>query len=336
MKRKRAGSNWNARQILNTAMGVAQAVDDTRKYINSKTKSRSSAENYTSTQHDVRRQYTRRRMPRKKRKRWVKFSKKVQYVIDKQIGKLTVVRNDSGTSTGYLNAVDIATWRGPQVYATCCLYGAAGTSSGTGNTYGQDDLKQIFTADNESVMGKVRFCSAVLDVTICSRVSDANTVPLEIDVYHIKARGYGKKTDTGLNDMLNLMKDTYVLPNANAAGNTRTTGLGRGQTLFDIPGLLSQAEWTIMKKTKMFLGAGSQATYQIRDAKDHIIKGTPFKGSTAANTMQYKGLTQFLVFVAKPIIGYTVADGGALFSLGCTRKYSYTVLSENVTSTAIF
>ena len=293
-------------------------------------------ENYMTTQHDVVSQYKRKRMPKGKKRRWVKFSKKVRYVIDKQLGTNTVVRNDSGTSTGYCASVNTTTWVGPQVLACCALYGSGGTSSGSNNTYGQDDLAQIFVKDNMSIMAKLRFKSAVLDVTISSIVNGAATVPLEIDVYHVRARGYGKKTDTGANDLLTVMKDTYTTPNQDASSQPRTTGLGRGETLFDVPGLLGTLQWTITKKTKVFLPAGGQATYQIRDAKDHIISGEPFKSNINANTMQYKGLTQFIVFVAKPIIGVTVADGNALFSIGCTRKYTYATLSENVETTARF
>lgn len=332
MKRKREISRY-APYVVKAVKAGKRIYDS---YTDHKTRRLKQNENYGSTQYDVTTQYKRKRMPGRKKRRWVKFSKRVRYVMDKQLGTQTVVRNDTGTSSAYYASVNTTTWVGPQVYACCALLGAGGSTSGSGNTYGQDDLAQIFTKESETTMGKIRVKSAVLDVTISARYLDANTCPLEVDVYHIRCRGYGKKTDSASQDMTTVMKDTYGLPGTNPAGSTRTTGLGRGQTLFDVPGLLSQLQWTVVRKTKMFLPSGGQATYQIRDAKDHIISGAPFKGNTSANTWQYKGVTQFLVFVAKPIVGYPMSDGNALFSLGVTRKYTYAVLESNSTSTAVF
>ena len=295
---------------------------------------RLSTENYVTTQHDSKAQYVRKRMPYKKRKRWSKFSKKVRYVLDKSLGTNTIVFNDAITSTGYQTAVNTTTWQGPQCVAMACLFGAGGSTGTTGNTVGQSDLKQIFEQGNEPLMGKIRIKSAVLDLTLSARYSDANTQNLEVDVYHVIAKGYGKKTDSGLNDLVSVMKDTWQTIDTNPSSATRVTGIGRGETLFDVPGLLKTCQWQIRKKTKLFIPAGGQVTYQIRDSKDHVINGASFRTQTAANTMQYKGLTQFIVFVAKPIIGFSPTVGNPLFQLGVTRKYTYAVLENNSSSTA--
>lgn len=327
---------WRYAQSAGELIGQGLKAYNNWSETRTSTRNKTSRENFGSTQHDSRVQYVRKRMPKRKRKRWVKFSKKVKYVIDKQLGNTNVLRNSEGTSTGWQAAVNYGTYQGPQVYLVACLYGAAGTTTGTGNTHGQDDLKIIMAKETATVMNKYRFKSACLDVTLTAIASDNNNVPLEVDIYHCIARGYGKKTDTGFNDFATVLKDTYQLPSTDPSGDQRILGLERGATLFNVPGLLSQCQWKILKKTKVFVPSGGQCTYQIRDAKDHLIRNTSFMGSTGASTMQYKGLTQFLVFMAKPIVGYVPTAGQSLFKAGITRSYTYVALDANSEATATY
>lgn len=292
--------------------------------------------NYTTVQHDSRTQYVRKKMPKAKKKRWVKFSRKVRAVIHKNLGKGTLVRNSAGNGFNWKPSVDLVGFFGPQTWGMATLLGSAGSTSITGYTHGQDDLNELFKSENQDLlkMSKVVISSAILDITLSARFAGANTVPLEIDVYHVMCYGPGQRTTGGPCDLYTVMKDTYAMPNQNPDSFPRTTGLGRGETLFDIPGLLKTQQWKILKKTKMFVNAGSQITYQHRDSKDHVIRGETMFLNAATNTMQLKGITQHIIFCAKPIIGYSWVENTPLFEFGVTRKYSYRILDLNQEVTA--
>ena len=131
-----------------------------------------------STQHDVSRVYRKKRMPRRKRKRWTRFIRKVDAVAERNLGSRTVVFN---VTTSWTNQV-----AGLQDVGYCALYPASSPTASGGVTI-MNDLAQIGTFENVNLnptaadgstiwaSTKIIFKSAVLDITFrnASSVNDA-------------------------------------------------------------------------------------------------------------------------------------------------------------------
>ena len=119
-------------------------------------------------------------MPRKQRKRWVKFTKKVHQVANKDLGVRTVLFNDR---------IDLAYEITPnkQVYGAVHLYGGNGVNAeaptGVLREIGARDLRQIFVNDGQIDEDSiVQFRNGIVDITMTN--VDGQT--LEVDVYKIR------------------------------------------------------------------------------------------------------------------------------------------------------
>lgn len=249
-------------------------------------------------QHDVRRVYKRKRMPYRKKKRWVRFSKKVNAVITKALAPKFVVLNDATTGTAAVNT---------QYTASLNLYGVEGSA-----TFGPNDMARIAAADSEwSDATRIRFESAVFDMTL----TNVNTIAVELDVYEFIYR----KDDTSANTVTLIDRLLVDSPNI-GVGLTRATV---GWTPFDTPGI---GKWIrIMKKTKYFVQAGGQMTYQIRDARNRYFNTSEFDQGTF---LAKKFFTRGLLLIAKGIPTATDGAGTVDLSFGVTRSYHYTLLKS--------
>lgn len=259
----------------------------------------------TTAQFDAKRQYYKKKMPFKKKRRWKKFVRKVQAVNMKLVGTRTVVKNDTVSS---------ATIAGVgQNYLFMHLYGINGTTPGAWEA-GVDDIVQIKTNDPDlKSNGRLLFGSAVMDITLRNT---SETAPVEVDLYEI---GYGDETK---------QKSLYGIAGA-AALNTppigALTGLDlqtRGVTLFDLPELIKYGKIKIYKKTKVFLPVGNTATYQIRVPKNIQMSSNEWNDTTG---FIKPNVTRTLVAVYKPVVS---AGSNSNLAAGVTRKYMYKIYED--------
>lgn len=276
-------------------------------------------------QHDFQGQYRYKKMPRYKKRRWRRFVKKVAAVQLKQAGLKTVLFNSRDT---YSNSA------GTQNSFCLALYGLSGTidNSGAWPVLGMNDMYRIFKNDPDIVQigaapgnvpksGKLQFGSGVLDFTI-RNLSD--TIEAELDIYF----GWFKKDDDPA-DAKNNTNPIYKYQTAAVdlvAGGNSQINLGvRGATLFDKPSGLSQTGYHITKKTKMLLAPGQSTFLQHRDPKNHMLDWVNIQDRGYAK----RGLTFGAWIVFKPSV--TASDDAVVtLGVGCTRKYSYAVVEDNV------
>lgn len=278
-------------------------------------RSRNTTGNGVTSQYDTRWVYKKKSMPKYKRRRWIRFCKKVNASLFKDIGTKTIVRNGQLTQAW--------TDDGQRMF-TATIYGA----DGGGNVLlqqGNDDLKTIFNTDtalNDST-AKAIFGSAVLDLTIqnASYTETNQNTGLEIDIYDVVFR---KQADCS---SFHAMVTNAGVNTNTISGMTALTIADRGVTLFEFPNLGSQG-MKILSKKKYFLSKGQVCTYQLRDPKNHKIVKSSI--DTYDDNFIAPGLTRTLVIIVKGVpVAFPATVTKEAF-IGVTRKYSYKQIDSNV------
>jgi hypothetical protein len=305
-------------------------------------------------EHDRQTIYRRRRMPKRKRRRWIRFVKKVKAVDERQLGKNTVLLNSlvtrrSGTTS-------------KQTIIGFNLYGAGAEDPyrwlGDMGEIGRRILN--LNADQTWVKGEsvgestqVKFTSGVLDLTIRnvsqldSGALDTNAV-LEVDIYEIYGNrrfSYGSSTTEYAPDNWRLLfdadsnREVGIYDRVAATAGTQIEPTDRGATPFEFGTAIRQYGIKIAKKTKVYLRPGSVFTYQARDPKAHTFnlhRLNTFYNGTAANMVygfNIPKVTKHIVFFAKLVPGITQGTGvgqtQVVLKCGVTRKYQFVVEGIN-------
>lgn len=277
-----------------------------------------------TTQHDVRRVYRKKTMPRRKKKGWKSFINKVNAVDEKDLGTQTFLFNTSVTTS---------TQTDNQLLLSAALYSDKSTAGtwlndirtmsskfNTGNPTAAADL----TVQNTT---KIIFKSAVLDITIRNMSSnDVGTlldIPLEVDVYEMTmSRGEDDSSVVADTDLQTFLRrgsdDTLQIGGGTTAANDLSIDV-RGATPWECPQALSMFRMKILKKTKYFLSSGQTFTYQMRDPKRHVMSYAKMSRGLSCNV---NGLTKWILFIGKPVPGITPSSSVIpKLSFGITRKY---------------
>lgn len=273
-------------------------------------------------QRDARTTYRRKRMPRRKRKRWVSFSRKVRAVVQKDLATLTRVLS---TTMDFATYSPVSSTQ--QAYGMVHLNGIMGkakTGGITDNEIGTRDLYDcgLVASTPTTSAQKVRMKASILDLTMTNTSKDTsgNTATLEVDLYHVVYKGRKNLRS----DLSSVFTDA-----ANVTAGSMTLN-DRGVTPFEIPEVMSLTGMTILKKTKLFIGYGQTATYQLRDPKNHWIDNALLgQGATSSSSeINYakSGLTQSIIFIVKTCPGFIV---NPKLTVGATRAYHWTVLENN-------
>lgn len=261
-----------------------------------------------TTQHDMVNVYRRRRMPRYKRKRWVKFVKRVEHVNGKALGTNTAVYNTIAVLRN--NTLE-------QTYGSAIIYGKNGNDiigNGTttfGATVGNRDLAALTT--NLSNVSKIYLRSAVLDLTL----TNIGGVNCEVDIYHVK---FWKENRLDNPYSAHTVSVTSTIVPSGGSQLSMTT---RGCTPFDIPQWISLTGMKILRKTKVFISSGLSHTYQIRDARNRQLLKSDISDFQAlgAGDFVLPGWTQGVIVAYKPVAG--VQANQVTIHMGVTRKYCY-------------
>jgi len=272
--------------------------------------------NGVTSQYDTKWIYRKKSMPKRKKKVWRRFVKKVRAALMKDVGTKTVVfnhgmREDFNTT-------------GQQVFLAS-LYGGDGNAPNSFQV-GSDDVGAIFRNDNElsNNTAKAVFMSACLDITMINMstktTEEERNLGLEVDVYDL---AYWRRLDAGN------PRDPFTLAAATTQPiNPLELGIqiySRGATPWDLPDALSQGI-KILSKKKFFLGKGETATYQLRNPKNYSFNRSSINDSD--QNFCIPKVTRTLMIVVK---GLPWADGYVNKSLqiGTTRKYMYKVIQNN-------
>lgn len=298
--------------------GIKARFGGSRTYTLTKRKQTRSGLGVT-TQHDKQLVYRKRRMPRRRRRGWRRFARKVQAVSEKDLGSRTVLRNDLvNINTAMDTAAESAHTRWYFM-----LYGA------TSGTAYYNDLSEIGQDTDLGTTGKAIFKSAVLDLTFRNnsfRAPGSINLPitLEVDVYEITVGTVLGDNAANLGQIMNEgSTETATIPGQ----ATALVGTQRGWTPWDFPSALGEYKVKIWKKTKYFLGENQTFTYQYRDPRRHVVDKQ--KMTTTGENIPF--LSRYIYLVFKPTPGYTylaVPTDSYNLSVGVTRKYLYKVLQN--------
>lgn len=290
-----------------------------RSYTKNITKKRSAPSAGITQQHDSRMVYRRKRMPYKKKKSWIRFSKKVKAVITKAVSTRTILHNNQVTTSAGQVGV-------PQSYQFHLLYGKKGDTANSALDSGVDDIWRSLTGTGTTVSNalKYHFTSAILDIT-CHNTGNATQ---EVDIYHIQ---FWKESNCTSPEaaVIRAQNDTPT-----GTSSTALLMSDRGATPFEFPMLIRNTGMKILKKIKYFVVPGQAITYQIRDSRNRVITGDEINdgsgtGAAPANGGEFvqPGWTQGVMIIHRPLPGVSVAAQNLV--TGSTRKYSFKQIEDN-------
>jgi len=281
-----------------------------------------------TTQHDSKTIYRSKKMPYRKKKKWVAFVRKVSAVEISNRAKSTFVINSANTVT---TAADNQAWSETHIYSQ------KGTDVGTrdiqylledANLYQKVQSTGLVTSSNDIIVGgtfadestrkEILLSSASLDVTYTNTSTEGQG--MEMDLYTIiysrQTGGYHGSFLAEVDSNTTTVGAIPILTSpTNISLTSQITKAQRGITLFEMPYGLSKCGAKIVKKEKYFISSGNSITKNVRDPKNHplrLVSGEP--------VFQKRGITQTLVACIKPV------NPGAIVSLSTksTRSYKYT------------
>lgn len=288
-------------------------------------------------QADTRLIYRKKRMPRRMRKRWVSFIRKVDAAQERELGTRTVLFNDALTQS--------VSSAGTQGCLTLALYPFVNTTN-----LWLNDMNQIGQMENEAnptaaagatiyANSKVLFQSAIMDITIRNISTKRNTgvdeispdASIELDIYELYMRKEPSTPDADTANWASITRMLNRYDDPDIGGTAPGIAISdRGASPFEFGSQMARAGIKVMKKTKFFIPNGQTITWQCRDPKKRVCR----YGDLETNDGWVKpGWTKVFYLVYKLVPGLTQGslDGNykAVITMGITRKYSYKVEGFN-------
>lgn len=257
--------------------------------------------------------YRYKRMPRYKKRRWIKSKRRFTAHLASSVGTRQVIFNGA-IANEISNTV--------QGFISTALLGYKGAADNTTYRTGFSDMSRLIANDqtggqiNNGLSGNLLITSAILDTTF----HNTGEKKLEVDLYEIYCVG-NKAVDQP--DLAVLLND-YNLITQDGVG-TAPNLEQRGVTPFECPRLAPNG-LKIMKKTKYFVGAGEVFTYQMRDPRNHWMSLRQFSESDATEAAFKGGMTKCLLAVIKQVAGSGSGNSG--FTWGTTRIYRYKIVQS--------
>lgn len=276
--------------------------------------------NFTTRDYDTAVQYRRKRMPRRKRRAWVRFVKKTRAVEMK----------DQPTRSVLINNVQLATFdyqalgSRAQQYNAVCLYSLRGS-------LGFRDVGQIMDTLYPAGRDKtawIHFSSATLDCTVVYNFfrdpSDATNVGptiCEVDVYDIVCRRTGYQLEGGNMDS----------PGSEIADAEGEVGNGikltdHGATPFQLTALFTGDHgWKILGKRKFTLQEGGSFTFQKRDPRNRKMSQGMFPTINGNIVWKYPGFTRMFLVVGRVSLNSTnniSSNTYAVLKMDAIRTYT--------------
>lgn len=284
-------------------------------------------------------------MPRRRRRRWVNFTKKVNYVINKNVAPCALVRNKALARAG--SGINV------QCLGVASIYSGYGSNSDLSDdqiTLLKDAALRAYGDSTKYYQAQVKVTSAVLDITFENRSDavDAGSTPIdaEVDVYELLC-----VRDVMIDDIDQSDRDIYDFitnccnqqPRPNAYDTNVGGAIGSvldSTTMGWTPWQSSKfcKYFKVLKKTKKYMTPGGYFTYQIRAPGDKIIKGNQIDvsvdgGASSATVFPlFNKHSRLLLFVAKgePLTnaGGVSYWGRAAFTMGITKTFNYRVVDK--------
>lgn len=230
-----------------------------------------------TTQYDQSKRYQRKSMPKRRRKQWVRFSKRVRHVM-LQLSPLTTFTNDNNRVVNSWVANTQTTWG---VYL-----GGVGVTD-------NDEILGMFKAAYSAAITpsnvddyKLFIKSMCLDV----QLSNTGSAGCVVDVYELIARA----GDNNAAETIGAMYNRLYLEMALAQIGTTSPG-SPASTPF-VNALFLQ-KWKILKKREILLGVGQVTTMQMRNPYNRIMQGK----TVESNNSYIPGVTRAYLFQARGV-----------------------------------
>lgn len=341
-KSKYRRSTWKVTPYVRTALRAGRSAYKMYSKLRGKyTRGVTDAGGIT-TQHDSRRQYRRKRAPRRIRRRAAKRYRRFVSNSMKLVGTRQYLKNTAGS-------IDNGTL-GQQTWDSIVLYGYGPNGGAAGISRGYNDVNDIVANDtllnntlNDPSLrlsggsSRLFFDTGILDITF----QNNSTVTIggvsvqagvEMDIYEFSASKNIDRVDAhdGSSNYTYHQFITNLAATDNVtqgAGLTQISPYDRGATPFEFGTQMFQAGIKIQKKTKYFLPYGNTCTFQLRDAKNHELRIRDIINNPQPGTYFCKG-----VFVIAKVLPSQAASASSQFlsiSFGATRKYKYKVFSSS-------
>jgi len=262
MPKRYRSSNRDIRRYMRPLgrFGAAAAVgyNAYKKYSNSKVKKQKTTHTGSSVtqQRDSKVQYVRKRMPRWKKRPWVKFVKKVDWISNHRQTHFTLCRHFTYASTSVANAQNIAC---EQVH-----FGFYGNSTRINNQIDDWLFNQGLTT-TALRKGKKFFISSLTDDYT---VKNSGTTDAEVDVYElicIRDLHYSVGTTSGdYPTMEEILAELLSDDKTGTVAGLSTIGVNP----FNVASF--SRVFKVLKKIKHFLTPGAFFTHQVRTSKDKM------------------------------------------------------------------
>lgn len=221
----------------------------------------SRASNVATNQYDVRSRYKKKTMPRKQKKKWLKFKNKVNAVFNKQIAPTYFLFRET-TTTG--SAADLQGWASVMLYT-------ANSGANPNNDIGRV-ASGIQGAGGNQIGTKYRFESACLDLLM----RNTGTPTAIIDIYTIYCR---KDVPDNYASPFTLITTLDSTANQDANLDNKIEDTSIGYTPFHNPMFCSY--YKVAEKKTLILGSGQTAEVQMRDSKNRKLWGIDYVGKTS-------------------------------------------------------
>jgi len=310
------GKRYTLRSAFRDAGSIATAAygayNGYKSFTNTK-KGKKSHTGWLTNQYDVKTQYRRRRMPRRRRKAWVRKVRMVNHIVNNKLGSQYQMLRSFNNQTAMA---------GNQGFFSAGIYGENGSSS-VANDFGIDDLYNLdFKSGETSLINKWSLKSGVLDVEIVNIGSEDNLNTMTIDCYEIICRkdmnAQGSSSFNGPADCFNKSFAEQDLLGTNTALGASIPGV----TPFQASTFCQH--FKILRKTRVLLSPGQATHFMYRDAKDRT-----YVYDQSSRPVCSRGWYHGFLFICQGVA--TVGDyaGQINYSITAQRYYDYVKVDTN-------
>lgn len=282
-----------------------------------------------TSQYDVKTVYRKKRMPRRRRRRYVRFAKSVQHLNMKATALQTQLIRENKILIAPQNTTSYVA----QMMYSCNGDGGAQGSASALSRGKTNDLNDMLTdgtlTNNPTALVHYQSC------TMDTMLRNNGTTPVVVEAYHIVVRSDAQDTNSQryVENIYEIGFDTPTAVNEGATGTNRTRmdATDIGSTPFN--NSMFARYFTVKKKIRIELGAGEISVLQIRDPKNR-----KFQRYKIDNMVYIPWVTQGYLF---QVIGAPTNTEGSNFteatsvSITSTRTYNYHVINSNFNRTSV-
>lgn len=266
---------------------------------------------------DFRTTYRRKPFPRRRKKQWIRFTKKVKHVLHKQVAKKSIV---------YVKALDFASTDNKQGVSSAHTVLA---SNGVGPS--ADDISYVFDRVlQEELVSTPGLAKDNLKCVITGWLSETQVINTSatstayIDMYYWRCIG---NVPNSLGSVTQVLTDGFAdINSVPPAGGSPLDLLDYGVTPFQCPQF--SKHFKVWKKTRVKLAPGGVTQIETRSGKDYV--------RTWSHDEHYsflRGVSEGVYFIAygtpDPLIAATYARAVTLRTLTNTN-ITYRVVANNV------